>query len=291
MVAQERAPDGHEVKIREEGRCLVCTACEEIELRYKEELKGETEEIKNIREDLDKAKQLPNGDEKAQAIEKIKERLDKVRGDIRSAETLGVKADALNNEKIGSRGAIEDAQKILDREDVKTLGSDPALKAQIYPLRGTVPELRREWGKLQEEVDKAIADARDPAVAEDPATLELSRQDVDRLRDRLEDIKAKADRIRRDIEDIVEKNKAPETPARAIEPDVPIVKQLEGTGQLSDLRANPNLKTDPFSLDDLLAKTPRELDAMIDAGTVDATTRRTIMKAFEGRELGGTSIR
>jgi hypothetical protein len=291
VVAQERALDGHDVKITEEGRCLICTTCEEIEVRYKEELKGESEEIKSIREDLDNAKRMPNGDGKAQAIEKLKERLDKIRGETRSAETLGVKADALDKEKVDSRGAIENAQEALDRDDVKSLGNDPALKAQIDPLRGRVSELGREWSRLRAEVDKTIAEARDPAVAEDPTTAEISRQDVDRLRDSLEDIRAEAERIRRDVEKLVEENKAAEAPARTIEPDVPIVRQLEGTGQLRDLRTNPNLKTGVFDLEDLLAKTPRELDAMVDAGTLDGTTRRTIMKAFEGRELGGGSIR
>jgi hypothetical protein len=289
VVAQERAPDGHDVKITEDGRCLICTTCEEIEVRYKEDLKGETDEVKSIREDLDTAKQMPNGDEKAQAIEKIKERLDKVRGETRSSETLGVKADALDREKIDSRGAIENAKDALNQDEVKKLGSSPELKARIDPWRGRVPELEREWRATREEVDKSIADARDPAVADDPASAELSRQDIDRLRDKLEDIRAEAERIRREIENLVKENAPPEAPAITIEPDVPIVRQLERTGQLSDLRHNPNLEG--VDLEDLLARTPRELDEMVEAGTLDATTRRTIMKAFEGRDLGGSSIR
>jgi Putative RNase-like toxin, toxin_1/Family of unknown function (DUF6861) len=291
VVAHEPTPDGHDVKITEDGRCLICTTCEEIEVRYKEELKGESDEIKNIREDLDNAKQMLNGDEKAQAIEKLKERLDDVRRKTRSIETLEVKAAALDQEKQAVWTSLENLEKALDRNEVRELGTDPEIKRRINKLRGETGELERKWENEWRDVEKTVTDARDPAVAGEPETAEVSAKEIDAWRDKLEDNRAQAERIRRDVENIVKENTVPEAPARTIEPDVPIVRQLEGMGQLRDLRTNPNLKTGAFNLEDLLAKTPRELDAMVDAGTLDPATRRTIMKAFEGRELGGSSIR
>jgi hypothetical protein len=67
-------------------------------------------------------------------------------------------------------------------------------------------------------------------------------------------------------------------------PDVPIQTQLAGTGQLRDLRTNPNLKGADINF--LLVQTPRSLEELRDNGEIDSKTYRQIMKAFEGRDLG-----
>ena len=56
---------------------------------------------------------------------------------------------------------------------------------------------------LKTKVDPILADARDPSVAADPASAELSRQDIDALRDQLEDIRAKAEEIKSKIDNKV----------------------------------------------------------------------------------------
>ena len=61
--------------------------------------------------------------------------------------------------------------------------------------------------------------------------------------------------------------------------------QLAGTGQLRDLRTSPNIQKG-VDLEELLRRTPAELEAMKDAGTLDREAFKQIMKTFEGRDLG-----
>ena len=60
-------------------------------------------------------------------------------------------------------------------------------------------------------------------------------------------------------------------------------KQLQGTGQLDALRSNPNLKG--VNIENVLTKTPEELQNMVKNGELSKDQLKTINKAFEGREL------
>ncbi|MEL7079104.1 MAG: RHS repeat-associated core domain-containing protein [Cyanobacteria bacterium J06582_2] len=68
------------------------------------------------------------------------------------------------------------------------------------------------------------------------------------------------------------------------DPNVPIDKQLQGKGQLRDLRSNKNLRD--VDINDLVRKTPRELTDMQKRGEINKKTLKQIQKAFEGRDLG-----
>ena len=65
---------------------------------------------------------------------------------------------------------------------------------------------------------------------------------------------------------------------RGADPDVPIGKQLQGTGQIPALERNPNLRG--LSVRDLLSKTPRQLKEELSDKQF-----KTVMKHFEGRDL------
>ena len=69
----------------------------------------------------------------------------------------------------------------------------------------------------------------------------------------------------------------------ARDPNIPVIKQLAGKGQLSALRRNPNLKG--VDVDSLLQRTPAELQKMVQQGDLNKRTVRQIFKAFEGRNL------
>jgi RHS repeat-associated protein len=69
------------------------------------------------------------------------------------------------------------------------------------------------------------------------------------------------------------------------DPNTSIEKQLAGKGQLKDLRANPNLRG--VDIDDLLRKTPAQVEQMAKEGKITQRILKTIKKAFEGRDLGG----
>lgn len=289
VVADKASADGHKVKITEKGRCLVCSTCEEIDVRYKDELKLESPQIDAIKEKLEAARKMENGPEKAEAVERVKQELDIERARIRASEPLAAKAKALETAKTEARTAIDEAKKALDAKEVRDLGSNDKLKPQINKLRGEAGALERNWLAKEDAIKGAADSAKDPGVAADADTAKASAEEVDALRGELEDLRSDAERIKRDAQRMVDENAQPAQAAITIQPDVPIVKQLEGTGQLGDLRRNPNLHG--INLEELLAKTPNELEAMERAGTIESTTRRTIMKAFEGRNLGGGSIR
>jgi RHS repeat-associated protein len=68
-------------------------------------------------------------------------------------------------------------------------------------------------------------------------------------------------------------------------PGVPIGDQLAGTGQLKDLRRNPNLKG--INVEELLRKKPEELMQMLKDGIITQKTLKQFTKCFEGRDLGG----
>jgi RHS repeat-associated protein len=71
----------------------------------------------------------------------------------------------------------------------------------------------------------------------------------------------------------------------ALNPNIPIGKQLAGQGQLKDLRSNKNLKG--IDIEHLLSKTPVELERMVKSGAISQKIYRTFMKTGEGRDLGG----
>ena len=66
----------------------------------------------------------------------------------------------------------------------------------------------------------------------------------------------------------------------------PVQRQLEGKGQLGNLRRNPNLKN--VDIECLLKKSPEELEEMARKGEISQETLRQIKKAFQGRDLGGS---
>jgi RHS repeat-associated protein len=70
------------------------------------------------------------------------------------------------------------------------------------------------------------------------------------------------------------------------DPNIPIDKQLQGKGQLKDLRSSGNIQKD-VNINELLRKTPTELIEMQKKGEIDKKTLKQIQKAFEGRDLGG----
>ena len=86
--------------------------------------------------------------------------------------------------------------------------------------------------------------------------------------------------------------KAAESPHKTIDAHLSLQKQLEGKGQLRDLRTNPNLKG--INLEYWLQKSPTELEKARDDPDNQEITRRTyrvLMKAFEKRDLGKRSKR
>ena len=66
-------------------------------------------------------------------------------------------------------------------------------------------------------------------------------------------------------------------------PDTPINKQLQGTGQIPPLRTNPNMKG--VDVDALLQETPKAIEQLAKEGKITAKILKAIKKAFEGRKF------
>ena len=66
-------------------------------------------------------------------------------------------------------------------------------------------------------------------------------------------------------------------------PDTPINKQLQGTGQISPLRTNPNMME--VDVDALLQETPKAIEQLAKKGKITARVLKAINKAFERRKF------
>lgn len=190
VVGEEPTADGHKVKITEDGRCFVCTTCEEIQIRYAEELKGETPEIERIKADLEEAKQLPNGDGKAKAIEDIKESLDKVRAESRQAETPEMKADALVRSKANAFDAIKRV-----KEALKTLG-EQAKKAKAEGKADIAKALEKSKGEIETQLKQVEAEWQKASESaeglDEPGLQDLARDEFDDVRVKAETLENRA---------------------------------------------------------------------------------------------------
>lgn len=209
VVGKEPTADGHEIKITEEGRCLICTTCEEIQIKYAEELKGETPEIESIKTELEEARKLPNGDEKAKAIENVKEKLDKVRQEARKAETPEMKAEGLKKAKAESFDAVQRIKETLKKlgdeiKKAKAEGKATEAKAMERAKAEIETELRgieNEWTRANESAEGIT----------DPDLQDLARDEFDDIRTKAEQLeeKAKENLPKADIPDYVRENRTP----------------------------------------------------------------------------------
>ena len=187
VVAHEPTPDGHEVKITEEGRCLICSTCEEIEIRYKDQLEAGTPEAESLKTELAEAKKLPNGEAKAKAIEVLEQKLEaldraakaaggKLIGDLAglSPEEIQFVREQLAQGKtveVVPRGAGRTPDFIIDgkRIELKTIsgvadtspdGVSKAIANRVMNGRGQATDItvdaRQQIGITQEVAERGI---------------------------------------------------------------------------------------------------------------------------------------
>lgn len=108
-------------------------------------------------------------------------------------------------------------------------------------------------------------------------------------------VKRGAEELRRRLENSLPERREQESlqkglrreSSQTIQSDVSLQKQLQGQGQLRDLRTNPNLRG--IDLEYWLQRTPAELKEARDNPNNQEITRkmyRLLMKAFEKRDLG-----
>jgi len=125
----------------------------------------------------------------------------------KSAGTLKLetKMKALDKAATDTAGAIKDLKETkLRSKEVSELRTDPATKKELAKLEAQVDALERKRLEMQEEVK----DVKE--VAKDPEMADLAGKEVELLRQQLEDHKAEANKIKKQIDEKVkqyEKNK------------------------------------------------------------------------------------
>jgi len=271
VAAERTTADGHKIKVLEDGRIFICTTCEELHFNFADELK----ENPDLQQKLDVAKAEVDPAIKAEKIEQLQKEL----ADARQKK--------LNPESPEGEPPKSDspASRIVSRlKDLK----QRAFEA-LRRIDEMLPDANPNKRTLKNEVEQIRGQLKDADAVAKGATPEeldgLVKPELDSAEGRL-DI----------VEDQLPQGPLQEPPGKlpepadvappqpTIDPNVSVAKQLEGKGQLRDLRTNPNLEG--VNIEELLQKTPAELDAMKNAGTLDPGTHRQIMKAFEGRDLG-----
>jgi HNH/ENDO VII superfamily nuclease with conserved GHE residues len=165
VVAHEATPDGHEVKITEEGRCLVCSTCEEIEVRYKDQLDARTPEAESLKAELAEAKKLPNGEAKAEAIEAIEQKLEpkKQLGDAGEPKTV---EPAEPTDTAGGKSAKDLAREATLEQIEKVKKSRVENQEGLDRLSREISEARRNINRLKEKVKASSGEERAQAVKE-----------------------------------------------------------------------------------------------------------------------------
>jgi hypothetical protein len=181
MVDGERvvgeADDGH-VKVTESGRCLICSTCEEISVKFRDELKVN----KELRERLENAKTIEDPQAKAGEVEKLEKDLSEARQKAREGETPEQKTKGLSDVRTQAKSAIEEIRKTL--EDPENLGkwkADPRAKADLDAKL-------REVDKMYEDAVKGAED-----ISNDPELTDLAREEFDNVRTKAEMLKSEVD--------------------------------------------------------------------------------------------------
>jgi len=179
IAAKEPTSDGHEVEVTKDGRCLVCSTCEEVGIKYKQELDADPK----LAKELEEARGIADPDAKAKEVARIQEELAKVREKARQSETPEQKSQALADVRTKAKGLIEKIRQALaDSANRKIFEADPKSKVEIE-------------AKLRD-LDRQYADAvkGSEGVEDDPGLQDLARDEFD-------DIRTQAEMVNRELND------------------------------------------------------------------------------------------
>jgi hypothetical protein len=194
VVTERTTPDGHTIKVLEDGRAVICSTCEELRFRYEDELKADSK----LQQALDDANRTVDPRIKADKLEKLKSALDAKRIEMRSAEPPQAKVQALDGVMERSQQALGRLRELLRDKSPDLIKANGALKS----------EAEAGLRELTSELDEAEASAQ--AIKDDPELRGLA----DDYRQTVEDIGAKANAFSDRLNDFVSDTEpAEQTPA------------------------------------------------------------------------------
>jgi hypothetical protein len=183
VVAEQATPDGHSIKVLEDGRAVICSTCEELRFRYEDELKADSK----LQQALDDANRTVDPRAKADKLARLKSALDARRVEMRGTETPEAKVEALDSGLERTHQALGRLREILRDNSADLLKVNGAVKSDVEAgLR-----------ELTSELDEAEASAQ--AIKDDPELRGLA----DEYRQMVEDIGAKANDLTGRVNDSV----------------------------------------------------------------------------------------
>jgi len=196
VVAEQPGTDGHQVKVTEDGRCLVCSTCEEMRLKYREEIAAN----ENLDDELSRAEAIEDPDAKAKAEAEVQAKLEAQRKAARATETPEVKSARLTDDQQAAQQALAKLrERLRTRAVLDAFKEDGALKGRI---EGDVRT-------LQSEMDAATSNAQAAAELGDPAL-------TDEAAEKLEDVRVKADLLESEVKQATEPPVTGEVPRPAL---------------------------------------------------------------------------
>lgn len=174
LKSEGPSEDGQrKVEVTKDGECVVCASpCEDIRLKYKEELGPDNEFTREIEGELDKAREIQDTNAQEAEYKRIEQKLADARKASRAAETPEVKAQRLKEARTESRSTIESIRSQLN--DPKS----PLTEAQKAEIREDFRKLDQDW----QDTNK---------VAEDPDMQDLARDEFKSIEDRASQLEAK----------------------------------------------------------------------------------------------------
>jgi hypothetical protein len=236
------------IKLLEDGRVIVCRSCEELRIKYSDELNAKTEDGKALTEEaqdlnrkLNEADAIKDLNDKKAAIETVEDELAKKRQARRAAEPIEVKMQELTKARESTSEAVDridpapakgktsaitegEAKLLEGKKNLKTAQTEAADakaqgKVEAKELEAKATEMEAKLNELEKALGKAKAEHRDVQTewkaAEEEATLiegDRTLQDpgvVDETRNRLENVRTRAKLAEKNIQDALAEPKAP----------------------------------------------------------------------------------
>lgn len=249
IVTEGPTKDGKgTIKVLEDGRVIVCRSCEDLRIKYSDELNAKTEDgttltddAKRLNEKVNEVDGIKDPKEKQAAIETVEDELAKKRQARRAGETVEVKMQELKKLRETTSGAIDridpqppkgskstvteaevkltEGRKELRDAQRAAADSKAAGKADAAELEAKAAELERRLNELDKAIGKAKSEHRDMQPEWEAAEKEAldiegdaGLQDpalIDGARDRLDNVRTRAEIAEKQVRDAMAEPPAP----------------------------------------------------------------------------------
>jgi Family of unknown function (DUF6861) len=196
VAAERTTPDGHKIKVLEDGRIYICTTCEELRFKFDEEIKAS----EDFQTKLKDAEGTVDPEAKADKVEALHQELADARKSKMAGEDLPTKIAKLD--EIAAK-----AEQALGRLKQKVKENAKVLNEEHGQVKG---EVEAEIRQLNQDLEAAKGDIELYKKIGEP-------EDIDVLRETFDDVRAKSEAAEQKVEDAI-------NPTFVVEPPRPHLK-------------------------------------------------------------------